>query len=591
MYIHSKDSLSLLKGIMTVQEELDKFHIDIPRDNSKSSGRESKVSPKIHRLRDPLRSRTPHDKISSKENYDSKMSKHDLSWHEDSRLDKSKDKKGSFFTIPKSVTPRDSVQSSKESLTKRPPSQPRSVNRSNTLSDMTNEHTSHQRNFENKNNYSSAIFDKFQSRDSSRDQQVYNSGVYYQGSGYNDDQAVTKTHLMNQKPALHPENVKSSHERLRSQAIIKANAYNFISRSTPNSCDVTKDYGAQDKNIRMSRFGGREAQKQNENDTSQSRNIPVEYNGTFAVNSLLKKVNNSPENKEKYQDRNTKLGEFKIHEGKELSMNNQKKTLRSQSSHQQEDSFTRMATPEINKLLYRDWQRKSQDSTNTGKNNLNLSYQGQEENKIPSQETKSTLDSENRGATGSFRTSFDERRILESRNSQVSEQNRLSVPASRERTNRGSYKSNEHSKSFTMEEEYDNSDLKGGNKEKNKGNNEKSQLMKTILELKNQIHERDLEILELRNTKVSNEIENKELQNQMSETLKQNKRNEDNLGKLQHQIECQEKEIEFLKKCKQRLEDSSKNAHKTNTELKDYMAKVKTRNIYIYFIIKKGSKI
>jgi len=31
-----------------------------------------------------------------------------------------------------------------------------------------------------------------------------------------------------------------------------------------------------------------------------------------------------------------------------------------------------------------------------------------------------------------------------------------------------------------------------------------------------------------------------------------------------------------LKKCKQRLEESSKNAHKTNTELKDYMAKVIT---------------
>jgi len=27
MYLHSKDSLSLLKGIMTVQEELEKFQV------------------------------------------------------------------------------------------------------------------------------------------------------------------------------------------------------------------------------------------------------------------------------------------------------------------------------------------------------------------------------------------------------------------------------------------------------------------------------------------------------------------------------------------------------------------------------------
>jgi len=425
------------------------------------------------------------------------------------------------------------------------------------LSEASSENTSFHKNQEYKSNYSSGVFDRLQTRDSYREQQSFNHGISHQVSVYNDDQ-TTKTHLMNPKPALHPEHVKSSHERLRSQAIMKANAMNFISRSMSTSCDVTRDYGNQDKNsVSMSRFVEKEQQKQNENVAPQHKNIPVEYNGTFAVNNLLKKETSSPQkSKENNKSLKKEFEEPNSNEGsKENSINHNKKTTRTQSSRHQGDPYMKNA-PEINRLLSKDWQKPSRESLKALKQNLNLSYQGQEEPKIKIQERKSIFENENIGATGSFRTLYENKKNLENRSLQLPEQNRLSVPITKEKarfhdvpTNRGSYRSHEHSKSFTIEEgDLDNFDIKAVNsKEKIKGNSERSQLMKTILDLKNQIHERDLEILELRNMKVSNEIENKELQAQANEALKQSKHNEDNIRKFQHQVECQEKEIEFLK--------------------------------------------
>ena len=78
-------------------------------------------------------------------------------------------------------------------------------------------------------------------------------------------------------------------------------------------------------------------------------------------------------------------------------------------------------------------------------------------------------------------------------------------------------------------------------------NEDRAQLLKMVMDLKNQVHERDLEILEMKNKRVSEEIENKGLQMQVSEALKMRKKNEDGVEKLQHQVECQEREIEFLK--------------------------------------------
>ena len=101
--------------------------------------------------------------------------------------------------------------------------------------------------------------------------------------------------------------------------------------------------------------------------------------------------------------------------------------------------------------------------------------------------------------------------------------------------------SQRHSQSVIIE------DPEAAIKAKKKSKQDKSKMMKILVELKNQIHERDLEILELRNQKVTGEIENKELKTQLNDLLRINKNTEDNLGKLHHQLECQENEIEFLK--------------------------------------------
>jgi len=77
--------------------------------------------------------------------------------------------------------------------------------------------------------------------------------------------------------------------------------------------------------------------------------------------------------------------------------------------------------------------------------------------------------------------------------------------------------------------------------------NDKNKVLQYILDLKNKIQARELEILELKNNKSKWELEQQNQLIQIKELISENKRNEGNIEKLRHQVECQENEIEFLK--------------------------------------------
>ena len=76
---------------------------------------------------------------------------------------------------------------------------------------------------------------------------------------------------------------------------------------------------------------------------------------------------------------------------------------------------------------------------------------------------------------------------------------------------------------------------------------EKNELLNIIMELKNKIHSKELEILELKNSRVKNDMENQNLLLQIKDMISEGKRSEDCIEKLKQQIANQEKEIEALK--------------------------------------------
>lgn len=77
--------------------------------------------------------------------------------------------------------------------------------------------------------------------------------------------------------------------------------------------------------------------------------------------------------------------------------------------------------------------------------------------------------------------------------------------------------------------------------------NDKNKVMSYILDLKNKIQAKDIELLELRNGRSKNDIDFQNQALHIRELISENKRHEGNIEKLKHQIECQENEIEFLK--------------------------------------------
>jgi hypothetical protein len=68
-----------------------------------------------------------------------------------------------------------------------------------------------------------------------------------------------------------------------------------------------------------------------------------------------------------------------------------------------------------------------------------------------------------------------------------------------------------------------------------------------IIELKNKIHSKELEIIELKNSRLQNDMENQNLLLQIKDQLTDNKRNEELIEKLRQQITLQDKEIDILR--------------------------------------------
>ena len=83
--------------------------------------------------------------------------------------------------------------------------------------------------------------------------------------------------------------------------------------------------------------------------------------------------------------------------------------------------------------------------------------------------------------------------------------------------------------------------------DKLKNATDKSQMMHTILDLKNKVHEKELEILELKNSKLKYDMENQTLLHQMKDTMGENKKCEELIDKMKQTHINQEKEIENLK--------------------------------------------
>lgn len=68
-----------------------------------------------------------------------------------------------------------------------------------------------------------------------------------------------------------------------------------------------------------------------------------------------------------------------------------------------------------------------------------------------------------------------------------------------------------------------------------------------IIELKNRIHAKELEIIDLKNSRLQNDMENQNLLLQIKDQLTDNKRNEELIEKLRQQCAMQEKEIDILR--------------------------------------------
>ena len=81
-------------------------------------------------------------------------------------------------------------------------------------------------------------------------------------------------------------------------------------------------------------------------------------------------------------------------------------------------------------------------------------------------------------------------------------------------------------------------------KSKNVAN--KSQMMNTILDLKNTVHEKELEILDLKNIKLKYDMENQTLLHQMKDIIVENKKLEEVIDKMKQTHTNQEKEIDYL---------------------------------------------
>ena len=76
---------------------------------------------------------------------------------------------------------------------------------------------------------------------------------------------------------------------------------------------------------------------------------------------------------------------------------------------------------------------------------------------------------------------------------------------------------------------------------------DKNQMMNTILDLKNRVHEKGLEILELKNSKLKYDMENQALLHQMKDIMVNNKNLEEAIDKMKRIHINQEKDIEYLK--------------------------------------------
>ncbi len=319
-------------------------------------------------------------------------------------------------------------------------------------------------------------------------------------------------HLLN-RPSVRVNNengIKNLDISYRTSAAVNE-SFQTKSRAMPNSCNVSQDYGV----LQNRQYLG-------QRDTNKASAGQFEYNGTFAKDMRINNNDNEGSFLNISRDDSTP------------SYNDAKrKVIRSKSTQHEILKKSEKEPPQI-------------------RNQKNVIKADSSFNKILNEDSPSS--------SGSQKASLE--RLLKKLAPKTKEK-----PVAVEKKERA-MSSQRHSKSFTV------IDPPEDEAKKKKSKKDKAQLLKILVELKNQIHERDLEILELRNQKVTGEIENKELKSQLNDLLRINKNTEDSVGKLNHQLECQENEIEFLKKCKQRLEESSKQQNKANVELKDYIAKV-----------------
>ena len=355
-------------------------------------------------------------------------------------------------------------------------------------------------------------------------------------------------------------------ERTGSQSISQANVMNYAHRSLPNSCEMSRDYGIIDKSAATSHKTISQSCFKRHNSVL-PESVDLEYNGTFAPKNGILSMQSPPSKLVAGFNSHNNVENGDSSPYKETSAYKKRRNKSTNIYNSESWDFLGKSNREIDAYKEREKRKTSQETIRTGRPSFDLSSLPKEnELGVQNIELRSTRDSDNRkNVPKSPYVTLDRRSLgnesFKTIHGSKSEYDQLlnEFIIKRKRASHGSLLNSvvsqdenyDHSRSFMGDEgvleiiELLRGEKAGGRSRDD--NEDRSQLLKMIMDLKNQVHEKDLEILEMKNKRVSEEIENRGLQMQVSEALKMKKKNEDGAEKLQHQVECQEREIEFLK--------------------------------------------